>query len=300
MTILLFCLLAVCATALKVSRESHQRVILKLGAGFGKEAPSSQKPKAIQDDAKCPCGSGSQYSECCKSAHNFGIVTSSPSELVRARYSAYAANNADFIIGTTSDQSPDAKHYKSLPGDEARNNRRWSKDIHNSMMKDYFYIKTEIISEEIDPDQKDSATVTFRHLAIQKGSNVMYPVEEKATLSRDDGVTWKYVLGEVSRPPSEESNRMMSTWPEEMGLSLKAIEKAESDELTDEDEEMRAAAAAEEAGWIIDKDGNQQKEDPRVTAAGLAGEAAQRKAYNLGRSNPTGGAYGKTLGRKLR
>ncbi len=276
------------------SRSLMIRGSTSLHAGFGKSVPGATK-EVIPEDKVCPCGSGKNYGECCKSVHEFGMVTSSASDLIRARYSAYATNNADFIIGTTSEQSPDYKHYFSLPGDRTKNLRRWSKDINQSMIKDYFYIKSEIVKEEADPGEADVATVTFLHLAIQKGSNVMYPVEEVATLVRDDGVTWKYVLGEVKRPASEDSTRMMSDWPGQMGLSLKALEKKESDEIESEYEALDAARAAEAEGWVRDEDGIMTKEDPRVTAAGKAAKAA---ALGRSRTNPIGGAFGKTLGRK--
>ena len=255
------------------------------------------KEVTVSDDQLCPCGSGNNYGDCCKSVHEFGMVTSSASDLIRARYSAYAMNNADFIISTTSEQSPDFKHYFSLPGDKTKNLRRWSKDIHQSMMKEYFYIKSEIVNEEVDPGQADVVAVTFLHLAIQKGSNVMYPVQEKATLVRDDGVAWKYMQGEVSRPPSEDSSRMMKDWPGEMGLTLRTLDQKESDEIEDEYQRLDAMRAAAEDGWVTGEDGNPVQEDPRVTAAG---KAAKRAAIGRQRNNPLGGAYSKPLGRKAR
>lgn len=300
----MYLLLLLCVLGLLAEGYSYKQVFkhksltrrnLRLQAGFGKPAPSVAKEAPVSDDQLCPCGSGNNYGDCCKSVHEFGMVTSSASDLIRARYSAYAMYNADFIIGTTSEQSPDFKHYFSLPGDRTKNLRRWSKDIHQSMMKDYFYIKSEIVEEEADSEQVDMATVTFLHLAIQKGSNVMYPVQEKATLVRDDGVTWKYVQGEVLRPASEDSSRMMKDWPGEMGLSLKTLEQQESDEIEREYQELDAARAAEEEGWVRDEDGVMKKEDPRLTAAA---KAAKRAVMGRAQSNPIGGAFSKTLGRK--
>ena len=297
--------LLVCILVLLVECRSYKQVrgghsltrrSLSLHAGFGKPVPNTAKEVPVSDDQLCPCGSGNNYGDCCKSVHEFGMVTSSASDLIRARYSAYAMKNADFIISTTSEQSPDFKHYFSLPGDKPKNLRRWSKDIHQSMMKDYFYIKSEIVKEEADPGEADVATVTFLHLAIQKGSNVMYPVQEKATLVRDDGVTWKYVLGEVTRPASEDSSRMMKDWPGEMGLTLRALDQKESDEIEDEYQRLDAMRAAEKDGWVIDEDGNTVKEDPRLTAAA---NAAKRAASGRQRSNPIGGAYSKSFGRKI-
>lgn len=48
----------------------------------------------------CPCGSGLPYRTCCAALHN-GKAASTPLELMRARYSAYALGKIDFIIRTT-------------------------------------------------------------------------------------------------------------------------------------------------------------------------------------------------------
>jgi hypothetical protein len=51
----------------------------------------------------CPCGSGAGYMKCCGKIHKDGSAygKATAEEVVRARYSAYAKREIDFIIGST-------------------------------------------------------------------------------------------------------------------------------------------------------------------------------------------------------
>jgi uncharacterized protein YchJ len=225
--------------------------------------------------------------------HDFGICTSSASDLIRARFSAYASGDTRFIIDTTSVQSPDFEYYTSLPGSKEKNIKRWGRDITSSVIKDYFFVKVEVDSEALDAGEENVATVVFRHLAIQKGSNVMYPIQERATLVRDDGVVWKYVMGEVSRPPAEAAQSMMQRWPEERGMTLQALDRRNEAELDAQEQEEYYN---DERGLLEGGDSNFCV-DPRVRAAGAA--AARVQEENRSRSRgPHGGAFAKGLHRR--
>ena len=267
-------------TDVLLQRRQESSALFAKGFGIPGNVSPDAKLKTPEDTAECPCGSGKGYADCCKTAHEFKMITSSGADLIRARFSAYATGDTGFIVETSSEQSPDYKYYSALPGDTQKNFKRWGKDINTSMMKDYFFVKIEIDSETLDEGEADVSTVVFRHLAIQKGSNVMYPIEEKATLVRDDGVAWKYVLGEVGRPTPEKAQEMMENWPLERGMTLNQLDKINDDELDAEETEM-----------LNYEDPN---EDPRVKAAGLAG--ARVREGNPRGSNPYGGAFAKGLG----
>ena len=51
----------------------------------------------------CPCGSQLGYMKCCGLIHTNAdaFANATPEQVVRARYSAYAKRNVDFIIGST-------------------------------------------------------------------------------------------------------------------------------------------------------------------------------------------------------
>ena len=79
----------------------------KSSSGFG--------GAAVED---CPCGSGLGYMKCCGKLHKDAntYATALPSQVVRARYSAYAKREVDFIVGSThplnKDFMTDIEHWK--------------------------------------------------------------------------------------------------------------------------------------------------------------------------------------------
>lgn len=82
----------------------------------------------------CPCCSGKPYSECCKPYHD-GLAAPTALALMRSRYSAYALENADYIIQTTHPKSP---YYES-------NRKKWKLAILHFCHQVQF-VRLEIIS----------------------------------------------------------------------------------------------------------------------------------------------------------
>ena len=190
---------------------------IALSAGFGKAIEKVEVVQTELANGKCLCGSDVAYLECCKPFHENAVAD--PSTLIRARYSAYASSNVDFIISTTSKLSSDYKAFIDTPIATANGLKRWSKSIKSNMLDAYKYVRMEIVSAVIDTDGVNAAVI-WRHLAIRKVDNVMYPIEEKSTLNLADGV-WSYIKGEVTRPDPELTTLMMNTWPAMVGLELK-------------------------------------------------------------------------------
>lgn len=48
----------------------------------------------------CPCGSGATYDACCGRLHRGADRASSPEELMRSRYAAYAVGATDYVFRT--------------------------------------------------------------------------------------------------------------------------------------------------------------------------------------------------------
>ncbi|MDO5731449.1 YchJ family protein [Corynebacterium sphenisci] len=63
------------------------------GAGSAGPAPPG-------DAARCPCGSGARYGGCCAPLHRGEARAPTAEALMRARYSAYVAGEADFLWRT--------------------------------------------------------------------------------------------------------------------------------------------------------------------------------------------------------
>lgn len=59
----------------------------------------------MSPNERCPCGTGLKYKKCCRVWHD-GAPAPTAEALMRARYSAYAAGRADYIVATTHPESP--------------------------------------------------------------------------------------------------------------------------------------------------------------------------------------------------
>lgn len=66
----------------------------------------------------CPCGSSESYNRCCGKVHKdvSAYKSATAEQIVRARYSAYAKKQADFLMATThplhKDFNTDLKQWK--------------------------------------------------------------------------------------------------------------------------------------------------------------------------------------------
>ena len=74
----------------------------------------------ISGNSFCPCGSLKKYKKCCRVFH-FGEKAETALSLMKSRYSAYVANNPEYIINTT--------HKDNI--DYTSNIKEWSESISN-------------------------------------------------------------------------------------------------------------------------------------------------------------------------
>ena len=220
----IFC---VCCLATANAFSSHSKILVggrsfssTLNAGFGKASEKVEPSIVLTADAKCSCGSDIIYENCCKPIHENAVAD--PASLIRARYSAYATSNIDFVIASTSKLSSDYRSYVDTPIAPANGLKRWAKSIKANMIDEYKYVRMEVDSVNIDASGT-TASVVWRHLAIRKEDNVMYPIEETSQLSLSDG-RWSYVKCDVMRPNPELTQIMMNEWPAMAGLELKVDE----------------------------------------------------------------------------
>ena len=128
----------------------------------------------ISPNSSCPCGSKLKYKKCCQKYHK-GALAKDALTLMRSRYSAYVAGDANYIIKTTHPQNSEFNRDKKLFRDEI-------KRFCNSSE----FIKLEIL-EYIEGN--DESYVTFK--AILKNSILF----EKSKFIKVDG-KWLYLSGE--------------------------------------------------------------------------------------------------------
>ncbi len=128
---------------------------------------------------KCPCCSGKPYSDCCSPYHQ-GKHPENALLLMRSRYSAYALNNAEYIVRTTHSRNPAV----------SQNLQRWKEEIlHFAMNTDFERLEVFDFKEE-----GDHATVIFIAHLKQNGVDVSFT--ERSYFSKAEG-KWLYVNGDV-------------------------------------------------------------------------------------------------------
>ncbi|UFH59683.1 YchJ family protein [Sulfurovum mangrovi] len=130
----------------------------------------------VSPNIPCPCGSQKKYKKCCAVYHK-GALAPDALSLMKSRYSAYAAGNADYIIKTTHPDNPDYTTDRTS----------WKKEI------DLFSKHTEFLGLKILEfiDGEEEAYVTFEAL-LSSGM-----LHEKSRFLKSGGV-WLYVDGVIS------------------------------------------------------------------------------------------------------
>ena len=127
----------------------------------------------ITKNSKCLCGSGKKYKECCFKYHK-GANPKNALLLMKSRFSAYAAGDANYIIKTTHKNSP---HYEE-------DRLQWIKEI-KKFSKSNFK-KLEIIEFT---ENENEAFVEFKAYIDD------YIMHEKSRFVKED--IWYYVDGEI-------------------------------------------------------------------------------------------------------
>ncbi len=128
----------------------------------------------------CPCGSKKKYKKCCKIFHN-GSNPSNAKELMKSRYSAYAVNNAKYIINTTHKDNSDYLIDK----------RTWKKNIQDFINETNF--KSLEVLEFIDG--LEVAFVTFKANIYINSKDSSFT--EKSKFVKKNG-KWLYLSGDFS------------------------------------------------------------------------------------------------------
>ncbi|MFT6788783.1 MAG: SEC-C motif-containing protein [Pseudoalteromonas rhizosphaerae] len=65
-------------------------------------------------DSLCLCGSEQSYSDCCEKLHLGNIQATSPEQLMRSRFVAYALKNAKYIYQTYAQKNKQQTQSKKL------------------------------------------------------------------------------------------------------------------------------------------------------------------------------------------
>lgn len=173
---------------MEVLTSSH--VVLQM-AGFG---GSTGGGSSLKSEVSCPCGSGKEYGQCCEPVHSGRRkVTTDPIELVRARFSALAIGNVEFVLETT---HPDHKEFVAV---EQRGKRsQWSREILKFSQAYDFQTLTFDKPTEYD---NDVAKVLFTAKLQKRSKKGTELLQELSTFQRsnqnDPSSEWLYLAGDV-------------------------------------------------------------------------------------------------------
>ncbi len=124
----------------------------------------------------CPCHSERPYTNCCQPIHK-GKKRPSPTELMRARYAAYALGNVRFIQSTERPDPP------LLPKELIERRRSLKQFCQNTQ-----FLGLHILDEAMLG--KNQSTVTFRATLLQGGQDASFT--ERSLFALRNG-RWVYV-----------------------------------------------------------------------------------------------------------
>ena len=184
----------------------HYRSSTNLNAKPNKKPPRKSRTNAPTSGfggaatSSCPCGSSLPYNKCCGLIHNSPTVyaNATASQVVRARYSAYATQNIDFIIQST----------HPLNKDSMEDIEQWKQNVRENGYDEFELTSCQILSEEDGEDSDSEGAVAYvRFIARmnQRSSREKTAFMETSKFRRRElggGGPWLYLDGIVE--PVEE------------------------------------------------------------------------------------------------
>ena len=148
--------------------------------------------------APCPCGSGLGYVKCCGKLHKDAqaYAAATAEQVVRARYSAYAKREVDFIVGST---HPLNEKFQS-------DIEHWKEQIKINCYDNFELTSCEIVDESYEGEgDKEIAKVKFVAKMTQVDSREKTAFMETSTFERAGqhiaGGAWLYKEGVIETAP---------------------------------------------------------------------------------------------------
>jgi SEC-C motif-containing protein len=131
----------------------------------------------VESDARCPCGTGLSYGECCGPFHRGDAAAPTAERLMRSRFSAFAVGDAAYLL------------------------RSWPPDARPASVEidpDTRWLWLEIVRTERGTERDSDGVVEFRakyrvDAPEGRSSGVQHEV---STFAREAGA-WVYVDGEA-------------------------------------------------------------------------------------------------------
>lgn len=129
----------------------------------------------------CPCGSGKPKAECCGPILDGARKPVTAEQLMRARYSAYAVADIDFLYNSS---GPDVQREF-----DPESSRRWAEGSEWKGM--------EVLAKEAGEEGDDEGIVEF--IARYSVNGTDFEHHERSFFRRLEG-DWKFIDGELVKP----------------------------------------------------------------------------------------------------
>ena len=170
-----------------------RRSLLLNSSGFKKVISDKSNNNNITEK-DCPCFSGKNYDQCCSLLHT-GVknnIDQSPSDVLRARYTAYKLSLADYIIDSSHPLNEDyIKFFEEAQASLKSGRKRWQREI-IALNKDnpLDYLHFNILKEEII--NKDKQIITFEAIFKESDNEILAIIEESEFLYDNNEKKWLY------------------------------------------------------------------------------------------------------------
>jgi SEC-C motif-containing protein len=131
----------------------------------------------------CPCGSQKTYEDCCQPIIRGGEKAKTAEALMRARYSAYAKHEIDFIIASCKKYDGNPKEGNDI---DYNATKAWSEESTWQGLK--------ILRTEKGSEQDSEGVVEFEAVYARKG---LRDVHHETAQFEKIGGAWMYVSGKI-------------------------------------------------------------------------------------------------------
>ena len=199
--------------------------------GFNKKVISDKDSNVVKDDGKCSCFSGKSYDDCCGGLHNNlkSKDNIKPSDILRARYTAYKLSLADYIIDTSHPKSEDyIKYFEESQASLKSGRKRWEKEILAlSRQNPLEYLHFNILNEKSDENRH---FVTFEAI-FKESDNEILAVEEESEFLYNKEQGWLYKDGITKDMDLEKTKEIL----QKLGLKF----DIETESLIDDTTEVK-------------------------------------------------------------
>eukprot|EP01041_Mallomonas_annulata_P012611 gene12611-26552_t len=99
-----------------------------------------------KNNAKCSCGSGLLYKDCCQSLHDFASKSHTSDQVARARFSAYSLGIPQYLIASTHPSQKDYVRHTESNKDMKKAMKSWQKEIVSKNTDIYEFLLFDLLS----------------------------------------------------------------------------------------------------------------------------------------------------------